>query len=129
MVRGWCRKGCHSQWLWSQIVQLELDKFTDRINAHHVRHVKDKILPSGCSPNESYNSPAKFNGQNCLIPVETDVIDGLMQELGGEESLLFVSQEFGELCRTVYENIGSPSLSLHSGWVIFTQMLPHVHEM
>lgn len=96
------------------------------MNAHLSRHDPEKLLPSGCTPNEAYNNPGKWGGRDCLIPVEVKVIDEMITELGGEDLLEFVSQVLAKKYEEVYEEIGSPTLSLRTGWTIFSTMLPLV---
>lgn len=62
-------------------MQKELDKFCHYQNHHKMRKQKDKILPSGCSPNFAYSCPGRFGAENCLQPVNMQVIDELLADL------------------------------------------------
>lgn len=85
------------------------------MNTPHVRFDAQKLLPSGCSPNESWENPSKFGGKDCLIPISVDLIDGMIQELGGEELLQFVSREWSDFCASIYENdLGAPAITFQN---------------
>ncbi|KAF8572786.1 hypothetical protein K439DRAFT_1665947 [Ramaria rubella] len=62
------------QWLWSTLVQSELDNLRDRFNNHPVRFDKKKVLPSGVSPNVAYALHSDYGAINCIQAVNIDVV-------------------------------------------------------
>ncbi|KIJ40770.1 hypothetical protein M422DRAFT_256186 [Sphaerobolus stellatus SS14] len=55
-----------ARWLWSVLVQQEINVWKERFNAHKPRRDPQKVNPSGVSPNVAFALPAKYNGLNCL---------------------------------------------------------------
>lgn len=113
------------QWLWSTLIQSELDKLLDHFNNHVTRKDRGKQLPSGVSPNVAMAMPSKYGGENCLQRVDIDVIDKLMVEIG-EEVLQFVTPEYAEHAQTVYDALDLGRLTFDNIWHVFTAMLPHL---
>nr|VWP00215.1 Autophagy-related protein 9 [Ganoderma boninense] len=112
------------QWLWSQIVQIELNGFTAYWNSHRVRKQKDKLMPSGSTPNDFFATPEQWGGQDCGIPVDLTVVEALRKELKmpHEDVYKFVSDDFRQMAEDAYASIGFPPLTLRSGWAVFAQM-------
>lgn len=67
--------------------------------------------------------PQKYGGENCLLPVDTDVIDKLMEEIG-EDAVQFVTPEYAEQAQAVYDTLQLGQLSFHNVWLVFLAMLP-----
>lgn len=68
-------------WIWPKVMQQELDTFCRIANSKRTRKQKDKILPSGVTPNHSYENPARWGGRECLIQVDLDVVGHLLEGL------------------------------------------------
>lgn len=108
------------------VIRHSLEVQRQKLNSHRVRTMKDKLLPSGSSPNQFMANPAKFNAASasCLHPVDRGVVKQLMENLGGESLLQFVDPAFAAHCDSVYLAIGSPPLEPKNAWDIFFTMLP-----
>lgn len=59
----------------------------------HGRIVKKKN-PSGVSPNVAIAIPEEYGGEKCLQHVDIDVVKKMKQELGGEDLIRFVDEEY-----------------------------------
>lgn len=94
-----------------------------RQNAHRIRRQSAKLLPSGGRPDHFYENPQLYGGEPCLIPVDTEIIDGLLDQCDeGMEKLRYVDEGFEELASEAYKAIGSPRITLHNAWTIFQSM-------
>ena len=93
------------QWLWSTVIQKELDELKDRFNNHVVRLDRTKSNPSGVSPNVAYELFEKYGGEDCLQPVDSKVIHALMEELGGEDLILFVSCKYAAKASAICDTL------------------------
>ncbi|KAK6981741.1 hypothetical protein R3P38DRAFT_2745736, partial [Favolaschia claudopus] len=114
------------KWLWPKIVQLCLDDFVDYWNNHRIRSQKDKILPSGVSPNYIFDFPERFGLVKFGKQAPQDKIDALRRNIpkSREECYQWVSDEFDMMAFGAYEQIGSPEMKLAEGWTIFCRILP-----
>ncbi|KZP06766.1 hypothetical protein FIBSPDRAFT_914630 [Athelia psychrophila] len=112
------------QYLWSTLIQEELDTLKERFNNHIVRKDKEKKLPSGTSPWMAYTLHEKYGGQNCLQPVDRDFVKSVMEDLGGEDLIRFVSVEYAALAADVMEYVGFGKLTFHNVWLVFSAMMP-----
>ena len=83
------------KWLWSTLIQAELDKLRHHFNNHVTRKDHQKQLPSGCSPHTAMTLYSRYGGENCLQMVDTKVIDVLIAELG-DDVLYFVTPAYAE---------------------------------
>ncbi|KAI6006249.1 hypothetical protein F5J12DRAFT_833230, partial [Pisolithus orientalis] len=100
-------------WLWLKILQGKLDSFVEYWNNHCICYQKQKS-----------NASTSQGGQDCKIPVTQDIIDALRHEIPvlRDVSMCWVSEEFGNLAKRIYEEIGCPNFTLHGGWAIFQKM-------
>jgi len=112
------------QWLWSKVIQKELDISKAKFNNHKVRTDCTKLIPSSVSPSLAYSLCEAHGGKNCLEPVDGDVIHGLMEELGGEDLLRFVSAAYDAQATNVFESLNVNDLNLQNVWDVFHAMLP-----
>jgi hypothetical protein len=85
-------------------------------------------MPSGTSPAIAYQLHEEFGGENCLQAVNTEVVDDLMNELGGEELIQFVPPEYAARARVVFESLEIGKLSFSNIWEVFRAMLPQMSE-
>ena len=114
------------QWLWPKLIQQELDGFKERMNNHKVRSDINKMNPSGVSPNVCYALCQKYGGENCLQPIDIALVRGLMEDIGGEDLVHFVSLEYATRVQGVYDGLNVGKLSFENVWLIFSAMLPLV---
>lgn len=68
-------------WLWPKLMQQELNSFCRIANSKRTRKQKDKILPSGVTPDFSYENPIHWGGRDCLIDVDMVVVEFLLENL------------------------------------------------
>ncbi|KAJ7465857.1 hypothetical protein B0H11DRAFT_1733608 [Mycena galericulata] len=54
-------------WLWPKIIQRSLDEFVDYWNNHKIRTQRNKLLPSGFSPNYICDFPEKFGLTEAIL--------------------------------------------------------------
>ncbi|KZP07458.1 hypothetical protein FIBSPDRAFT_762875 [Athelia psychrophila] len=112
------------QYLWSTLIQQELDTLKERFNNHTVRKDKDKKLPSGTSPWSAYTLHESYGGQNCLQPVDREFVKSVMEDLDGEDLIRFVSVEYAARAADVMEIVGLGKLTFHNVWLVFSAMMP-----
>jgi hypothetical protein len=119
-------------WIFVPLVQQMLDRFCAYWNTHKIRCQKNKQLPSSHSPDVACMNPELFGGQDCRITVPKDALDRVREILTAQvgprdQHLRWCTQDFHDQADTAYEAIGSPTLTLDSAWVVFTQMLVVLH--
>jgi hypothetical protein len=83
-------------------------------------------LPSGVSPNVAYELYEQYGGQDCLQKVDVAVVEKLMEDIGGEDLIRFVSKEYETQAQTVYNALNLPPVAFENVWDIFTAMMPHM---
>lgn len=83
-------------------------------------------LPSGVSPHVAFTLPEKYGGENCLQPLDITVVQGLMEDLGGEELVQFVSPEYAAHAEEIFNSLRVEELTTANIWNVFTAMLPHM---
>ncbi|KAF8812040.1 hypothetical protein BYT27DRAFT_7221251 [Phlegmacium glaucopus] len=111
------------QWLWPKLLQHELDQFMEFRNGVRMRKDKNKAGPSGCSRNDAFSLYEKWGGQNCLLPVDVDVIRKMKEFMGGDELLSFVPLAFAERAELTYIALNI-DVTMSNVWLVFNQMLP-----
>ncbi|KAJ7433582.1 hypothetical protein B0H11DRAFT_1939354 [Mycena galericulata] len=111
-------------WIWPPIIQGELDHFTERWNSHIIRRQRNKLMPSGVSPNELYAHPEYYGGRCFAIPVPQAAIDAFRANirLTRDAALSWVPAEFDTIAFQVYELLGSPVCSAETAWDLFSKM-------
>lgn len=112
------------QWLWPMLIQQELDELQERLNSHPTRLDRKKQLPSGVSPNVAYTLYQEYDAENCLQPVDVDIVQKLMDDIGGEELIRFVSVEYAVRAQGVFDSLNVPKLAFENVWEVFSAMLP-----
>jgi hypothetical protein len=68
-------------WIWSPIVQGELDHLTERWNSHVICCQRNKLMPSGVSPNELYAHPEHYGGHCFAIQVPQAAINTFRESI------------------------------------------------
>ncbi|KAJ3749794.1 hypothetical protein EV360DRAFT_56777 [Lentinula raphanica] len=113
------------QWLWPKIVQKHLDEFKVMFNTNATRYQRDKVLPSGVSPEIVYDFPQMYNFKFVDCQVAPEAVEELRKGIpvSREEVFRWVSDEFDLLATKAYEKIGSPQLDCDVGWAIFNKMI------
>ncbi|GJJ06685.1 hypothetical protein Clacol_000880 [Clathrus columnatus] len=112
------------QWLWPKLINQELDELQDHLNNHRVRKDRTKISPSGMTPHITLSLYKEYNAEWMLQHVDRNVVQDLMEELGGADLVHFVSVGYAERAEVVYSGLGISKLSFHNVWEIFRAMLP-----
>jgi hypothetical protein len=82
--------------------------------------------PSGVSPNVCYSLCTKYGGQNCLQPVDVSVVQGLMNDIGGEELVQFVTPEYAACAQGIFDTLNIQRLGFENVWLVYSAMLPHM---
>lgn len=114
------------QWLWPTLIQQELDELKAHFNCHKIRYDSTSLLPSGVSPEVAYSLYEDYGAQNCLQPVDPDVVQNLMDELGGEDVIRFVSVAYAARAQEVFDSLDVPKITFKNVWKIFQTMLPYL---
>ncbi|KAJ7064243.1 hypothetical protein C8F01DRAFT_1250495 [Mycena amicta] len=116
-------------WIFTPIMQQELNEFADWWNNHRVRHQHEKVMPLGRVPSHAMDYPELFGALDCHIKIPQDAIDELRQQITQEEGPKSQFQawpgltaEFDVWARRVYTEIGQPQLTMVKGWDVFVQM-------
>ncbi|KZS89724.1 hypothetical protein SISNIDRAFT_416609, partial [Sistotremastrum niveocremeum HHB9708] len=113
-----------ANWLWFPLVQADLDNYTKFQNAHRVRKQAKKLLPCQGTPNEFYALPQRFNGEHCLIPVDLDVVDSILDTMDeGRELMRYVDADMEEIIEEAYVEIGAPKATFETAWGVFRDIL------
>jgi hypothetical protein len=67
-----------------------------------------------------------YGAQNCLQPVDPDIVQNLMDELGGEDVIRFVSVAYAARAQEVFDSLDVPKITFKNVWKIFQTMLPYL---
>lgn len=109
--------------MWPKLIQQELNQLREQFNNHRVRKESAKNHPSGVSPNVAFALYADYQAENCLQVVDCETVKQLMDSIGGEDLIRFVSVEYENHAETVFANLGFKVLSFHNVWNVFSAML------
>ena len=109
------------QWLWPTLIQQELDELKAHFNCHKIHYDSAKQLPSGVSPDVMYALYEDYNAQNCLQPVDPDVVQSLMDEIGGEDVIRFVSAAYAAHAQEIFDSFNVPKITFENVWEIFSK--------
>ncbi|KAJ7239109.1 hypothetical protein C8J57DRAFT_1246149 [Mycena rebaudengoi] len=111
-------------WIWPPIVQGELDHLTARWNSHVIRRPRNKLMPSGVSPNDLYAHPEHYGGRCFAIPVPQAAVNAFRDSIriARDAALSWVPAEFDAVAGQVYELLGSPECSAETAWDLFSKM-------
>ncbi|PPQ79723.1 hypothetical protein CVT26_016028 [Gymnopilus dilepis] len=77
-----------SRWLWSRVLQQEIDSFMAKRNAKRTRKNNKKAGPSGCSPNDAFCLPEQHGLKNLLLPLTDEqlaVVAEIKDAMGEQE--------------------------------------------
>jgi hypothetical protein len=88
-------------------------------------------MPSGATPQHIFTCPEAYGGERYSQPIPSEATLALRNnlEISREEAFRWVSDEFAAAAAEIYAEIGSPSLSLDSGWDVFVTMAPLLARM
>jgi hypothetical protein len=67
-----------------------------------------------------------FGAEWCLQPVDTEVIDALIAEIGGDDILQFVTPAYANQAQGVYDDLRIGELTFQNVWNVFSRMLPQM---
>lgn len=97
-----------------------------RFNCHKIRYDSAKHLPSGTSSDVAYSLYTNYGAQSCLQPVDPDIVQNLMDEIGGENVIRFVPVAYAARAQEVFNSLNMPKITFENVWEIFQKMLPYV---
>lgn len=118
-------------WLWPPLMQKELDRFRNSTNLRRVRKQKAKALPSGVSPHIAYTLPEKYNGVDCLQPVDTDLVDAILADMQPEKEALTdwgIPEEFDRRAQEIFDTLPVREVTMQTVWITFSAMLQHLER-
>ncbi len=123
------KKTNKKRWLWSKLLNEEIQKTMEVQNAARMRKDKNKPGPSGMSRNQAFSLPESWDGTNCLLKIDDlALIREMNNQLGGERLIKFSSPEFDHSAQTAYVSLNVSSLTFCSVWNIFAAMLPILYS-
>lgn len=61
-----------------------------------------------------------------MQPVDPDIVQNLMDEIGGEDLIRFVSVAYAARAQEVFDALDMPKITFENVWEIFQKMLPYV---
>jgi hypothetical protein len=110
----------------AQDCQRSPDDLVDYWSNHKIRTQRNKLRPSGVSPNYICDFPERFGLTDFAVQAPQDLGDALRQNIPKtrEECYRWVSDEFDAQAWEIYERIRAPKFVLTEGWTLFCQMLP-----
>ena len=82
--------------------------------------------PSGVSPNVCYSLCTKYGGEDCLQPVDGNIVQQLMEDIGGEQLIEFVTPQYAVHAQSIYDTLNIQSLAFNNVWLIYSAMLPQM---
>lgn len=85
-------------------------------------------MPSGVAPQIAYTLPDDFGGQDCLQTVDRATVHQLMEGIGGEELIRFVSLEYAAHAQSVFNMLALPPVTVQNVWAIFQAMMPQMYN-
>jgi len=118
-----------AKWLWPPLMQKELDSFRHYANNHRIRKQKDKRLPSGVTPSFAYTFPEHFGGEDCLQPVDMQVIEEILEDMKPKAEQLMdwgVPPEFEARAQAGFDSLEIKEVTITTVWVVFTALLHFV---
>ena len=112
-------------WVWSRIVQACADDFRDYWNTHKIRHQAEKVLPSGVAPCVVFDFPECYSLKDCGVPIDLAVVAAFRKDVtkSRDECFTWVDAGFEADAQGAYAAVGSPELTMLTGWDIFHQMI------
>lgn len=117
------------QFLWSCIIQAELDATVEFRNTAPMRSQRDKPGPSGKDAKTreiAYELYENWGGKDCKLDVPVDVAEKMKADLGGDALLEFTTAEFSQRAQAVLDTLQPVGMTLENGWKLFRVMLPRV---
>ncbi|KAK7434314.1 hypothetical protein VKT23_020264 [Stygiomarasmius scandens] len=114
------------QWLWPVLLRKELAQFMEIRNGTKMRKDKNKLGPSGMSRDEAFTLYDSWGGKNYLMSVDVSVVREIMEEMGGDSLLEFVTVKFSTQAQEVYDSLHISELTMQNIWDVFQAMLPLV---
>ncbi|KAG8921117.1 hypothetical protein FRC02_000437 [Tulasnella sp. 418] len=117
-----------ARWIWSTVIQEEVSTVREKFNWHKPRKDSKKLTPSGVEPHLAYKHPQMHGGKDCLQLVDRDAVKSMMEDLGGEDLLRFVTVGYEEKAKAVHARLELPKLTMQNAWDTFAQMCEHMPE-
>ncbi|KAJ7859018.1 hypothetical protein B0H14DRAFT_2577395 [Mycena olivaceomarginata] len=97
------------------------------VNQFHTQNRKQssKYLPSGVAPEEVFHHPENFGLRHAGIPVDLNVVCELRNMLpkSREDCFRWVLPDFDLRAVAAYESLGSPELTISTGWTVYRRIL------
>lgn len=107
-------------WIWFLLIQKELDAFVTHQNSHWIQKQYERALPSRNHPDHFYENPEDYGGEDCLIEVDMEEIDELLDNaIDRKEWLCYIDKGSKPLIAEAYISIGSAAIKLGTAWTIF----------
>ncbi|KAG8988790.1 hypothetical protein FRB90_002535 [Tulasnella sp. 427] len=115
-----------ARYIWAIAVQTQLDATVQELNNRPTRRDPNQNLPSGISPAVFSSLHKKWGYKNMLISVPREVVKEMMEAVGGEDIIRFVSRGYEEKAQLIKTAYDIPDFTIHNAWDAFESMLPHM---
>ena len=96
----------------SEVVQNELDNSRYMLNNHKSRKDRNLTRPTGITPSIALALYNQHGGVNCLQNADSAVVGHLMEDVGGEDVVRFVSKAYERRALAVLEALGVREVKL-----------------
>lgn len=75
-----------------------------------------------------YSLPQQWGGENCLIPVDRNLVELVMEQMGGEEVIRFVSIEFATHAEQALADVGLgvDGITFQNVWQVYLALIPRM---
>lgn len=91
-----------------------------------MRKQKDKVLPSGVTPNQAYSFPDRHGGEDCLIGVNRDTVKAMLNDMQEEQAALTdwgVSPDLVPLAKQALKKLRVKEVTLENIWLVFCALI------
>ena len=115
-----------AMWLWPPLMQRELDKFCESANNRRMRKQKDKLLPSGVPPNIAYTFPERFGGEECLQPIDRNIVQEMLDGMQANHDALTdwgVPEDFATRAEAALNRLRVREVTMTNVWLVFAGIL------
>lgn len=115
-----CLRFCYEK-----LIKEELELTRKEWNSHHIRKQKNRDIPGG-KPNELFNWPEKFGGEDCKKSVNLNHVDICLEEFTKKPTLC--SPDFIKLVEVIMPDTRRPTTN-EDAFVLYETILESIQTM